>query len=103
MRLALLSTRSFGVIVGGGGGGAGARSPGRMPAFKAAAVGRKTLTWREGGGGVGLGTGGGGVGALTSAPLVGATISGALSTGSIVGGSIAGGGGSTTGDRKSVV
>ena len=36
---------------GGGGGGAGARSPGLMPALSAAAVGRNTLTWREGGGG----------------------------------------------------
>ena len=70
-RLALLSTRSFGVIVGGGV-GTGARSPGRMPAFNAAAVGRKTLTCREGGGG-----GGGGV-TLTSVPFVGATTSGAV-------------------------
>src|SRR6185369_11933956 len=82
------STRSFGVIAGGGGAGAGARSPGRMPAFKAAAVGRNTLTCLEGGGGACAG--GGGV-ALTSAPFDGATTSGAVIVGSTIGGSTAAG------------
>src|SRR6266536_223436 len=42
------STRSLGVIGGGGAVGTGARSPWRIPALRAAAVGRKTRTWREG-------------------------------------------------------
>src|SRR5215210_579386 len=63
--------RSFGVIVGGGV-GTGARSPGLIPAFSAAAVGRKTLTWREGGTGT----------VFCSAPFVGATTSGTTGTGS---------------------
>src|SRR4030095_1306373 len=87
-RLGVLSTRSFGVIAGGGGGGAGARSPGRIPAFKAAAVGRNTLTCRDGGG---TGARGGGV-TFTSAPFVGATTSGTVIVGSTTGGSTAAGG-----------
>src|SRR5215212_12180200 len=63
--------RSLGVIVGGGV-GTGARSPCLIPAFSAAAVGRKTLTWREGGTGT----------VFCSAPFVGATTSGTTGTGS---------------------
>ena len=69
----------------GGGAGAGARSPGLMPAFSAAAVGRNTLTCREGGGIAGRGAGDGVC--LTSAPLVGAKTSGAMITSSTTGGS----------------
>src|ERR1043166_1779320 len=64
---------------GGGGGGAGARSPGLIPALSAAAVGRRTLTCRDGGGG----GGGAGDGVRTSTPLVGAVAStGATGSGS---------------------
>src|ERR1044071_3735979 len=77
---------------GGGGGGAGARSPGRMPAFSAAAVGRRTLTCRDGG--AGRAGGGGGV-TLASTPFVGATTSGAFTGSSKTGVSTTGGATST--------
>jgi len=60
---------------GGGGAGAGARSPGRIPAFSAAAVGRKTLTWRDGMAGADLVSG-----ISTGACASAATISGAGAT-----------------------
>src|ERR1051326_6597407 len=67
---------------GGGGGGAGARSPGLIPALSAAAVGRMTLTWRDGGGSDGAA--GTGAGVLTSTPFVGGALAstGAAGTGS---------------------
>src|SRR5215208_8263211 len=64
--------RSLGVIVGGGV-GTGARSPCLIPAFSAAAVGRKTLTCREGTSTV-----------FCSAPFVGVTTSGTTGTGSSI-------------------
>src|SRR6185436_1411492 len=77
-------SRSFGGATGGGA-GAGARSPGLMPAFSAAAVGRKTLTCLEGGGGAGRGEGAGVT--FTSAPFVGTKTSGAVIASSIMGSS----------------
>src|SRR5687768_3221146 len=64
-RLLRSELRSFAGAAGGGGVGTGARSPGLIPAFSAAAVGRNTLTCRDG-------IAAAGAGRLTSgAPLVG--------------------------------
>src|SRR5215218_9967061 len=84
--------RSFGAG-GGGGVGAGARSPGLMPALRAAAVGRNTLTWRDG-------TTIGGF-ATSAAPLLGAAAAGAgVSIDGGAGGSIISGGAGAAGSAR---